>query len=192
CVWLLFAIAFAAGALEIARSAIRSPHLAAAFVIAVGAVTSIQFGALDVANNVPFIALAVILVRVHAVRPGGWVEHLVVGALALAALVKFSFFTAAAAAIIVITIADLARRRLSPIALTFGVSLIVFWLAARQPLANLPRFIRRSLAFGPGYGEAMALRFPFVSDRFELAVFLVLAVALLFRVGRSSWTEGAA
>src|SRR5262249_26118711 len=59
-------------------------------------------------------------------------------------------------------------------------------------LANLPRFIRQSLAFGPGYGEAMALRFPFVSDRFELAVFLVLAVALLFRVGRSSWAEGAA
>src|SRR5262249_15199395 len=51
CVWLLFAIAFAAGTLEIARSAICSRHLAAAFAIAIAAVTSIQFGALDVANN---------------------------------------------------------------------------------------------------------------------------------------------
>src|SRR5204863_4642810 len=60
---LLIATAFAAGTLEIARDAIRSPVLAALFVVGMAAITAMQFGALDVSNNVPFIVLSVILVR---------------------------------------------------------------------------------------------------------------------------------
>jgi hypothetical protein len=190
-VWLLIAVAFAAGTLEIARDAIRSPVLAAFFVMAMAAITTMQFGALDVANNVQFVVLSVILVRLHAVRPGGWAEYLVVVALAVAALVKFSFFTAAAGVIVVLTITDLLRRRLPVMAITFAGALTLFWIAARQPLANVPRFIRTSIELGSGYSEAMALRFPFVSDQFEIAVFLVLVAALLFRMARS-WPEALA
>src|SRR5258706_278105 len=51
-IWLLIAVALAAGTLEIGRDAFRSPYLVAALVIAIAAMIAIQWS-----NNVAFIAL---------------------------------------------------------------------------------------------------------------------------------------
>jgi len=196
-VWLFVAAAFAAGTLVVARDSIRSPYGAAAFVVVIAAITAMQLGGVEVANNVPFVVLPAILVRLHAVRPGRWVEHLVAIALVLGALVKFSFFTAAVGVIVVLSIGDLVRRRVPFIAMTFAASIAVFWIVARQPLAILPRFIRNSVEVASGYGEGMSVTFPFfsppfLSDRVELAAFLMIAAAFLFMTARHAWDEAAA
>src|SRR5262249_7602044 len=94
--------------------------------------------------------------------------------------------------IVVLALTEMTRRRLSLLPLTFIASLIVFWIAARQPLAILPRFVGRSFDLGSGYGEAMALRYPYLSDRIELIGFLVLAVVFLYRTATRSWRKALA
>jgi hypothetical protein len=186
-VWLFIALAFAAGTLEIARDALPSAIPRAAFVIVLA-----LFLATQLTNNVVFLALAAVLVRLHQVRSGGWAEHLVTVGLALGALVKFSFFTAALGVVVAIAVADATRRRLSLLPLTFSAFLLAFWMAARQPVALLPRFIGRSFDLGGGYGEAMSVWYPYVSDRVELVAFLLFAAALLAWTAHRSWRHALA
>ncbi|MEK6375142.1 MAG: hypothetical protein AABO58_20915 [Acidobacteriota bacterium] len=195
--WLVVAAAFTAGILEVARDSISSAYGAAAFVVCIAAITAMQFGAIQVANNVPFVVLPAILVRLHAVRPGRWAEHVVAFALALGALVKFSFFTAAVGVIVVLGIADVVRRRVPFFAVTFFASIAALWLVARQPLAILPLYVRNSIEVASGYGEGMSVTYPlfgtpFLGDRLELAAFVVIAAAFLLLTARHAWPEAAA
>ena len=196
-VWLVVAAAFAAGTLEVARDSIPSPYGAAAFVVFIAVIAALQFGALEVTHNVPFLVLPAILVRLHAVRPGRWTEHLVAVALALGALIKFSFFITAAGAIVVLVIVDGFRRRAPFFAATFFASMAAFWILARQPLAILPLFIRNSIEVASGYSEGMSLTFPmfgtpFLGDRVEVVAFVVIAATFLLMTARAAWPEAAA
>jgi len=122
---------------------------------------------------------ALLLARTSRADSRPVIRHLLAVASALAGLMKFSFFIAAAGALCFIAIADLRRRRWPATAATFAAATFAFWLLARQPPAHLPAFLRTSFDVANGYGEAMALSFGWMSDLWFAAAFAGIAAAFL-------------
>ena len=80
-------------------------------------------------------------------------------ALALAALVKFSYFVAASAAVLAVGADEaIGERRPPPIAVAFAGLVALFWLLGGQSLLDLPAFLVSSLDLSSGYAQAMSLR----------------------------------
>lgn len=87
----------------------------------------------------------------------------VLGLLGLLSLQKFTSFVLIAGGVVLICTTAFMRRDARKAAWIGGgwaVSLLVWWLAAAQSLADLPRFIQRSALVASGYSEAMFFNEP--------------------------------
>lgn len=113
-------------------------------------------------GDVFFLAIPVLLVNQHfllddvqqRLRPSPE-AILLISLLALSALVKFTFFVAAAWVIAFITLDELVKKR-PPVRLAlFSAVFLAGWLLSGQPLGNLPTYISTSLAVASGHSEAM-------------------------------------
>jgi len=95
-------------------------------------------------------------------RPKDIPSNAVVGAaLALASLVKFSWFIAIAPCVAVMTILGLVRERRSAlVGLVYVVGITLFWLAAGQSIGSVGTYFSSSLEITSGYAEAMQLGHP--------------------------------
>jgi hypothetical protein len=165
-VWLLIAAATIAGAAALLpRTLLLIPF---ALLLCVG-----------YTNDATCLILALLLARTSRAQSPPAIRHLLAIALAVAGLMKFSFFIAAAGALFFIAIGDLRRRRWPATLLTFAASTTAFWLLAQQPLANLPAFLRTSFGVAGGYGDAMALSFGWPSDLWFTVAFAAVAAAFL-------------
>jgi hypothetical protein len=112
---------------------------------------------------------------------------LLAAAMALASLMKFSIFFAAAPVLAVITIDQVVRRQLPSLLLVFLAAFLVFWLAAQQHLENLWLFLHTSWQVSMGYSQGESTYLP--SDAADVALFLAVAGTLLaatqvFRIGQ--------
>ena len=77
------------------------------------------------------------------------------------------------------------RRRLAPaLFLSFAFGLILFWLIAGQPIAELPRFFFNQAQVAAGYGEAMGGGGSFLPP----ALFLIAAIPLVITIKRDLHT----
>lgn len=120
---------------------------------------------------------------------------LLAGALALASLVKFTFFVSAMLVLATITADQLRRRRLPSAALLFGTWFIAFWLMAGQHISSLPGYLSASMQIAGFYPDAMSctmyrsppLQLPFGSPPIDLAVFLAACISIVGVVLVAEW-----
>lgn len=105
---------------------------------------------------------------------------LLVAAIALATLAKFSFLVMGVTAVIAWSVAAGARR--DPLALLaaplYVAAIVLLWLAAGQELSGFVDWVRVSFQVGSGYAAAMSL----TSNHYDLAVYGALVVLLLLGV----------
>ncbi len=99
--------------------------------------------------------------------------------LALTAIVKFTFFVAAAWTIVFIAIDEIFVKRSRPIlTLTFAAMLVLAWLCSGQPIDTLANYILTSLPVTSGHSEAMTA---FDTPNWLLAILASIAsAAILF------------
>ena len=89
---------------------------------------------------------------------GGRADEVAAAALlAIAALVKFTFFLGGVAAILVLAAEDLWRRRWPVRALVFGAGVLLLWVGTGQPLGAFPAFLGWSGEIARGYADTMHL-----------------------------------
>lgn len=107
---------------------------------------------------------------------------LLVAAIALSTLAKFSFLVMGVTALVAWSVAAAVRR--DPLALLaiplYVAAIVLLWLAAGQDLSGFTDWVRVSFQVGSGYAAAMSL----TSNHFDLAVYAALVVLLLLGV----WT----
>jgi hypothetical protein len=140
------AAVFAWSVISIARDAGASPWVVAIAMLATGSI--LAAGAFDAR----FTAIALLLILSTLEPPSNARELPLVGALALIALIKFSYL---ALTVFLLLIVAIIRRRISPV-LVFAVAFLVAWLAAGQRLSSLPLFLKWGAEVARGYGGASA------------------------------------
>lgn len=114
---------------------------------------------------------------------------LLVAAIALATLAKFSFLVMGVTALIAWTVAAAFRR--DPMALLaiplYVAAIVLLWIGAGQELSGFADWVRVSFEVGSGYAAAMSL----TSNRYDLAVYGALVVLLLLGVWVGFRTQSA-
>ena len=121
---------------------------------------------------------------------------LVTTAMALLALMKFSFAVPSVARIGVVAVTLLATHRRAAalqVLAAFALAVLALWMSAGQPLAALPDYVRTSLEVTSGYAGAMS-RLPPVSTLLLALLALGCLLALLIMVeinGRAVPRHGA-
>lgn len=101
-------------------------------------------------------------------------------ALALAALIKFTYFVAAAMVCAAISLDELMRTRKPFTIALFTIAYLIGWRLSGQSFASLTPYFSSSLDVAAGYGEAMS----FWSDTevFDILTYIIPAVLLLVMV----------
>jgi hypothetical protein len=172
--WMFLALAVWRGAFHLVRRHLRSAALAFAWLIVFLAV---------LAETMDGTFLSVIalwlFVELDADRPLGPVDGtrwLLLAALALVALVKFTFLVCTAAAVMIVAGAQAIRRSGGmTLALGFVACMTLWWIAAGQSLSGWLMFVRSSADIAATYPEAMVLEGPFR----EVAALLLGTATLL-------------
>jgi hypothetical protein len=85
----------------------------------------------------------------------GIADGVIIPAIALAALTKFTIFILVAGCATAMALDDVLRRRFPWRSAGIAVSVLLLWLAARQPLPGLWDFLTSSMEVSRGYTEAM-------------------------------------
>jgi hypothetical protein len=178
--WILFAVAFWAAALELVRAALTQSAVALlwllALVVAASASPEAFLGTLP--------ALFLLAHFGSSAGPGPASRILLPLAMAWAALVKFTFFVPAAGVVGLVALHDVIGRRRMPVpALVFAAAVPVLWVAAGQQPADLATFVRRSGELAAGYTEAMMLSGP----KAEILATLAATTLVLALVARVEW-----
>lgn len=161
---------------SLGRAAGAAPWRAAAWSSALALLTSF-----DTDSRFYALVVAFLLARHAAPRA---VLLATSAVLAAALLMKFSVGVAAAAALGLVAIEDLSRRRLPASGLVGCAALALSWCVCRQPPAGLLGYLRSSLEVTAGYGEAMSVTSnAWFDSTFELAGLWSCAALLAWRLG---------
>ncbi|WP_171058809.1 hypothetical protein [Brucella haematophila] len=104
-------------------------------------------------------------------------------------LAKFSVFPIAILAMLVLDILALWRRRVPLHLIIFSGGLILVFVAAGQPLEQLPSFIASSLEVSSGYSSAMSLPIQLPDPFVWLAVASLFVGVLVYEISRNWNTE---
>jgi hypothetical protein len=111
-------------------------------------------------------------------KPQGIASNCIVGvALALASLVKFSWFVAIVPSVGIMTLFGIIHKRKSGlIGAIYGVACLFLWLASGQSLNSVPTYLRSALEVTGGYAAAMQLNHPWGMT--NVWGFILIAVCL--------------
>jgi hypothetical protein len=137
----LLAIVFASTMFQLTGKS----HPAAAVAILIGAAAVI----VSSGDDVRFIAFGLLVLLCGFLPPDRARDVPLVAALALIALIKFSF--------LIVALFVIATRRSWEAAAVFVVAFVIFWLGAGQHLDVLPLFLARGAEISAGYAGAASL-----------------------------------
>ena len=148
----------------------------------------------DVPDAQIFAFVAFASVAWLGIRPKGIAANIIVGvALALASLVKFSWFVAIAPSVVAITLFETIReRRCAMISVVYGFSCVFLWLASGQSLGSVGPYLGLSLEVTGGYAAAMQLGHAWGMTNiwwFLLIAFVLLALYFLPLRKRDPWSS---
>jgi glycosyltransferase involved in cell wall biosynthesis len=117
-----------------------------------------------------------------------WVPILLSAALALASLIKFTYFLLSVWIFALITLEEIFRRRRIPrLPLFFLLGFLGFWVAAGQEVGGLIPYIWNSLQVSAGYAEGMVWSW---DPRHSLPLpFLITAITLIAGMAGTGWRK---
>ncbi|HEY2587577.1 MAG TPA: hypothetical protein VGI81_17660 [Tepidisphaeraceae bacterium] len=191
--WAFFAIAFWCGCWAVGRRRIANPAVLLLWMLA-----ALGVAAFDILHQSATLLCLIGLLLVYAfdpkTKPTSFTSILLVAAVALASLVKFTYLVAAGMVIVPLTIAQLRRRQVPIIPLLFLAFFFAFDLLAGQRMSDLPDYVRLSMQITTGYTDAMsyappnpptgwASRLPPI----DLLCFVAAAGLLVVVVSRPLW-----
>jgi hypothetical protein len=136
--------------------------------------------------DVFFLAAPILLVNQHFLiddrkKPPSPESLILVFLLALTAIVKFTFFVAAAWTITFIAIDEIFVKRSKPIlTITFAVVIVLAWLFSGQPIDTMATYILSSLPVTSGHSEAMTA---YDTPNWLLAILASIASAAILFLG---------
>ncbi len=133
----------------------------------------------DPESLIPMILLIAVTWDLPADRPR--TRRLLIALLALACAmvvwIKFTGFVLVAALCVTLLAQDAIRRKFPLTVCGITGAAVAFWVLARQPLANVPAFLRNSLAIASGYSGNMQLAGPMWQVAFVAPLLLCLAIS---------------
>lgn len=165
--WLLLSAAFVGGIWAAVRRQANPP---------VAAILTCLLSALVVASGRETLVIVLPLLLFVAARDRGrdrrWLLLLLLVAVGLAALIKFSVLLLAFTLVVLLSVEEVWTRRRVPVAIAaFTAVTLGWWLAASQRVADIAPFIRHGFDLAGNYGEAMG--------RSEGAAYDVVVVAMM-------------
>ena len=192
--WAFFAIAFWQGCWSVGRRRISSPIVMLAWLTAaLGAASFDVF--YQNATLLCFAGLLLVYSFDAKAKPTSFTSIVLVAAVALASLVKFTYLVAAALVIVPLTVAQLRRRQVPTVPLLFLAFFLAFDLLAGQRLPDMPDYLRLSMQITAGYTDAMSsfgtnqpIGWPSSRPPVDLVCFVAAAGLLIFAVG-GAWRK---
>jgi hypothetical protein len=192
--WTFFATAFWAGCWSVGRRRISNPAVMLVWMLA-----ALGVAALSIFHQSATLLCMIGLLLIHQ-----WDKEdsascsptsiLLAAAVALASLVKFTYFAAACMVIVPITIDQLLRRRIPVTLICFALFFLGFDLLAGQRLADLPDYLCTSMQISNGYTEPMSFTLPWPplaglrhAPPADLLAFLAASALLAAGVGLTLW-----
>ncbi|MGA3067330.1 MAG: hypothetical protein ABSF29_10830 [Tepidisphaeraceae bacterium] len=154
--WLLLSTAYFAGLFRLARHVTTSLWMAALSILAVILLTGIPLNIFDAR----LLLLSWLLLLIHFYvdeRPWRPSQILLTLAMALAALMKISFFLSALPVVAVIGADQLSRRKVPWTPILYAAAVFAFWLAAGQKIQSLIPYLKNTLELSDGYVEGQML-----------------------------------
>jgi len=188
--WLLIAAGFVIAVWKALQASLFPGWGKMLCALAVTAVTA----SVDVPDAQIFAFVAFASVAWLIIRPTGIAANTIVGvALALASLVKFSWFVAIVPPVVAITLFEAIReRRCAIISVVYGFSCVLLWLASGQSLGSVGPYLGLSLEVAGGYAAAMQLGHAWGMTNvwwFLLIAFVLLALYFFPLRKRDPWSS---
>ena len=156
--WALIATALWFGCWTVARSLGFGPTVAMFWVaLLVGLTNTAEFVGFP-ESGVAFLLPSVLLI-IHFHTRGGrskLAQLLLVVALSLESLCKFTYFAIAVGVITVVVAHDVLQKRFPWSGVVYVLSLTAWWLLAGQNLLNFSEYLRSSLSIATGFTDAMS------------------------------------
>jgi hypothetical protein len=178
-VWSAFAVAFFAGALQLARRFSSTPGKAAVGLAIFIAVAGIG---IEQIQDARLYALGWMLLILHFYvddRPWAPVKLLLTVCLALACQIKFSMSFMALVVVGVIAIEQLSRRKLPTYLIVAVAAYLVWWIAAGQSLGSLPLYLQHSMLIVSGYGQGEGFTSGDDAGSTRITLFIIGAALIL-------------
>jgi hypothetical protein len=188
--WLLIAAGFVIAVWKALQASLFPGWGKMLCALAVTAVTA----SVDVPDAQIFAFVAFASVAWLIIRPTEIAANTIVGvALALASLVKFSWFVAIVPPVVAITLFEAIReRRCAIISVVYGFSCVLLWLASGQSLGSVGPYLGLSLEVAGGYAAAMQLGHAWGMTNvwwFLLIAFVLLALYFFPLRKRDPWSS---
>ena len=184
--WSLIGAAFFAGIYQIGRRISANRWIGAAWMLAVIIVAGLT---VDLSQDMRLFLPAWVLLWLQFAEPREKMtvtRGMLVAALALASLIKFTVLLMAFPIIAIITAHEIAHRRYPKILPAWMAFIAIFWIAAGQSIVSLGPWLMHGWELSSGYAQAMEYS---QGDRggAEIALFLAGAVLFLAAVVVGLW-----
>jgi hypothetical protein len=191
--WAFFALIFWRVNWIIARRHLANPAIAFLWLIATVGIAAMTVFAQS-ATLLSLVSLLVVFYFYCNSRSFPWTSALLLAAVALASLIKFTYFAAAVLVIVPIAVDQIRRRQLPTALMLFVAFFLAFYLLAGQRLSSLWPYLRLSSAMAGGYTDAMSFSIdpapigPFHNiPPLDLLLFLLAGALLLAAVLAAGW-----
>jgi hypothetical protein len=186
--WALVALSFCAGVATLGRN-VRSDWDAVLWLLAVVLFAATHRGPFE---DMRIYSLSWLLLLIHFYvddRPWTATKILLTVTIALTSLVKFSHAIMALPVLAAISFDQLRRRKLPSFLLIYIAAFLAFWLAAQQPLGDLPAYLSRSWLVASGYAQGQGLSQ--LHKTRDMICFLACAVSIgvLYRLKSNQWHQ---
>ena len=185
--WTLMTIALLAGIGAVAR---RMRRCAAGLLWAAGIITLAGLP-IQQFDDLRMLLLCCLLIVLHLHvddRPMTASKGLLLVAMGLASLVKFTLGILSVATVILLAVEDIRRKRVPWCAGIYAAALLGFWLAAAQPLNGLGPYILNSWDLASHYPDGESVDSP--GQAWSVAMFVVCAAPLPMLVAMAAWQAG--
>jgi hypothetical protein len=130
--------------------------------------------------------LPMLIRRTNSDRRDSAASYVVVLALAVAGLYKFTFLTLGSACLALLSVEDVFSRRPPKLGIWFTAMVVVLWRMAGQRIFDLPTYVSRSVMLASGYSESVGLP---GSDPFFVPTVAILSALICCMVLARFWKE---
>ncbi|HVT88060.1 MAG TPA: hypothetical protein VHD56_04345 [Tepidisphaeraceae bacterium] len=129
--------------------------------------------------------LLVFLHFYHDDRPITWWKIVMIVALSLGSLGKFTIFVGVFPLLMLVTVDELFRKRVPWLLIIYLGCCLILWLAAGQSLSSIAPFLRNSLDLSNNHAQATGQRLP--TEARDISLFVSGALLVMALAGLGHW-----
>lgn len=186
--WTVFTAAFFAGMVQLAQHLTPKRWASAIFIVLTTAIAGITIPGIQEEVRLLMIAWLLLVLSFYVdPKPLSIPKGLIVFAMALGSLGKFSVFLVSILVLGAVTLEQVLRKKIPWLLILYAIFTPLLWLAAGQsPLSIIP-YLRHASELAGAFGQAMSIPGP--TDMRDIICFAIVAILFLGMLGFAHFRE---